>query len=218
MEVYTKDYKFKEKSIKKAVESMVDAAFKQLYSHGIKDDKVAWMIYKWCIDIADEFYTMDFDTITVHTTPSGVNRFFSYRQFLIEAAGKNIIKATCEIVYVDKESMRPVRASGLDDDFQKLFIDQDLETKEYLGYEHERDFVIKSEHIDSYHHVNNAVYIDEIIKLIDRDIKNIRLKYVKQCLFGEDVKLAYEEKDDELAFRFYSEDETKVYASLIYRR
>ena len=41
MEVYTKDYKFKEKSIKKAVESMVDAAFKQLYSHGIKDDKVA---------------------------------------------------------------------------------------------------------------------------------------------------------------------------------
>ena len=56
MEVYTKDYKFKEKSIKKAVEFMVDAAFAQLYAHGIKDDKVAWMIYKWRIDFMDEFY------------------------------------------------------------------------------------------------------------------------------------------------------------------
>ena len=216
MEVYTKDYKFKEKSIKKAVESMVDAAFAQLYAHGIKDDKVAWMIYKWRIDFMDEFYNMDYDAITVHTTPSGVNRFFSYRQFIVEASGKSIIKATCEIIYVDKSSMRPIRTNDFGDDFQKLFDDEDLELEEYDGKANISRFCIKKEYIDSYHHVNNAVYIDEIIKILNQDIKSIRLKYVKQCLLGEEVKIAYEINDGEANFRFFSKDETKLYASLKY--
>lgn len=216
MEIYTKDYKFKEKSIKKAVESMVDAAFAQLYAHGIKDDNVAWMIYKWHIDLMDEFYTMDYDTITVHTTPSGVNRFFSYRQFLIKACGKTISKATCEIIYVDKASMRPVRSNDFGVDFQKLFDDQELDFEEYSGEDNICDFNIKKEYIDSYNHVNNAVYIDEIIKILNKDIKSIRLKYVKQCLLGEEVKIAYEVKDGEANFRFFSEEERKLYASLKY--
>lgn len=216
MEVYTKDYEFKEKSIKKAVESMVDAGFAQLYAHGIKDDKVAWMIYKWRIDFMDEFYTMNYDTITVHTTPSGVNRFFSYRQYIVEASGKAIIKATCEIINVDKASMRPVRVNDFEGDFQKLFDDDDLDFEEYDGKTNILNFEIKKECIDSYHHVNNAIYIDEIMKILNQDIKSIRLKYIKQCLLGEEVKIAYEINDDRADFRFYSDEETKLYASLKY--
>lgn len=216
MEVYTKNYEFREKSIKKAVESMVDAGFAQLYAHGIKDDKVAWMIYKWRIDFKDEFYTMNYDTITVHTTPSGVNRFFSYRQFIVEASGKVIIKATCEIINVDKASMRPVRANDIEGDFQKLFYDEELDFEEYDGKTNVSSFEIKKEYIDSYHHVNNAVYIDEIIKILNQDIKSIRLKFVKQCLLGEDVKIAYKLHDDGADFRFFTGSEIKVYANVLY--
>lgn len=216
MEVYTKNYEFREKSIKKAVESMVDAGFAQLYAHGIKDDKVAWMIYKWRIDFKDEFCTMNYDTITVHTTPSGVNRFFSYRQFIVEASGKVIIKATCEIINVDKASMRPVRANDIEGDFQKLFYDEELDFEEYDGKTNVSSFEIKKEYIDSYHHVNNAVYIDEIIKILNQDIKSIRLKFVKQCLLGEDVKIAYKLHDDCADFRFFTGSEIKVYANVLY--
>ena len=62
----------------------------------------------------------------------------------------------------------------------------------------------------------NTKKIDEIIKILNQDIKSIRLKYVKQCLLGEDVEIAYEINDDEANFRFFSKDEIKLYASLKY--
>lgn len=218
MEVYTRDYEFKEKSIKRAVECMVDAAFEQLYSHGIKDDKAFWMIYKWHIDIMDAYYTHDFDKIRVYTTPTGVNRFFSYRQFIVKADDAELIKATCEIIYVDKERMKPVRADEFSGSFKKLFEEQNLDFDEYHGFDNLLDFTIEDSHIDSYHHVNNAVYIDKIIDIYNKEIRSIKLKYTKQCLLGENVKIAYMSHDDAAEFRFFTESEAKVYASVSYRR
>lgn len=218
MEVYIRDYEFKKKSIKRAVECMVDAAFEQLYSHGIKDDKVAWMIYKWNIEILGAYYAHDFDNIRVYTTPTGVNRFFSYRQFIVKADDAELIKATCEIIYVDKERMKPVRADGLASSFEKLFEEQDFDFDEYHESDNLLNFTIEEEHIDSYHHVNNAVYIDEIVNIINKDIRSIKLKYTKQCLLGEEVKIAYRLDESGADFRFFTESEAKVYASVSYRR
>src|SRR5689334_8585769 len=45
------------------------------------ENKVAWVLYKW--DIQIQRYPLYGETITIKTIPWGVNRFYAYRKFEI---------------------------------------------------------------------------------------------------------------------------------------
>ena len=76
--------------------------------------------------------------------------------------------------------------------------------------------MIKEVYIDGYKHVNNGVYVEEVSKLCDKRIKDLKIKYQKQCLLGEDVKIAYRLNEDGADFRFFTDSEIKVYANVLY--
>lgn len=216
MEVYRKDALFKEIELRKLFTLICDASFEQLYEHGYKDDKVAWMIYRWNMHFTDAFYNHDYEHISIYTTPTKVDRFFSYRQFLIKADDELLVKATVEVIYVDKKTLRPKRADDLGEGFTTLFEQEDIGDAYYDGMDNVTDFNIKQEYIDGYHHVNNGVYVEELSKLCKKRIKDLKIKYVKQCLLGEDVKIAYRLNEDGADFRFFTESEPKVYANVRY--
>lgn len=216
MEIYRKDASFKERDLKKLFLLMGDASVEQLYKHGYSDDKVAWMIYRWNIHFTDAYYDAKYDNISIYTTPTKVDRFFSYRQFLVKTEDLLLVKATVEVIYVDKKTLRPRRVDDLGENFIKLFDYEDIGDAYYDSLDKLTDFQIKKSYIDSYNHVNNGVYIDEVAKLCEKRIKDLKIKYMKQCLLNEDVKIAYKLREDGADFRFFTESELKVYANVNY--
>lgn len=216
MEIYRKDASFKEKDIRKLFLLMGDACFEQLYKHGYSDDKVAWMIYRWNMHFTDAFYDADYENISIYTTPTKVDRFFSYRQFIVKTNDLMLFKGTVEVIYVDKKTLRPVRADDFGEDLIKIFDEEDIGDACYDGSDNITDFVIKEAYIDGYKHVNNGVYVEEVSKLCDKRIKDLKIKYQKQCLLGENVKIAYRLHEDGTDFRFFTDSEIKVYANVLY--
>ena len=164
----------------------------------------------------DAFYDADYENISIYTTPTKVDRFFSYRQFIVKANDLMLFKGTVEVIYVDKKTLRPVRADDFGEDLIKIFDEEDIGDAYYDGSDNITDFVIKEAYIDGYNHVNNGVYVEEVSKLCDKRIKDLKIKYQKQCLLGEDVKIAYRLNEDGADFRFFTDSEIKVYANVLY--
>lgn len=150
-----------------------------------------WMLLGWQIEI-DRLpkYTERIKTIT---WPYSFVRIKGGRNFLMEDAEGNVIaKADSQWVYMNLETGLPERIPGdmgdqfgveapmeLSLDKKKIRIPEDCEKKE--------EIVVRREHLDTNHHVNNGQYIVMAEDLLPEEMKirKIKVEYRSQAKLGD---------------------------------
>lgn len=195
---------------------MFDVSFEQasFVEEDIDMEKFRWIAYSWEIDIK-ECVRLD-DEIEITTIPTHMNRFYAYRDFIVEKNGQTIIVAKAVFLLMDIERLRPVKildylvkAYGRE---EEVFTARDVKLEKDLDFI--KDIYIRKADIDTNFHVNNAVYFDYIEELSDifaKDIDYIKLVYRNEIRNKESVRALGKKSGNEFSFAL-EDGSSKTYA------
>lgn len=195
---------------------MFDVSFDQASSleKDIDMEKFRWIAYSWEIDIK-ECVRLD-DEIEITTIPTHMNRFYAYRDFIVEKNGEILVQAKAVFLLMDIERLRPVKI--LDDLVKAYGREEEVFTARDVKLEKNLDFIkdikIRKADIDTNFHVNNAVYFDYIEELSDifaKDIGYIKLVYRNEIRNKESVRALGKKSGDEFSFAL-EDGSSKTYA------
>lgn len=195
---------------------MFDVSFEQasFLEKDIDMEKFRWIAYSWEIDIK-ECVRLD-DEIEITTIPTHMNRFYAYRDFIVEKNGEILAKAKAVFLLMDIERLRPVKV--LDDLVKAYGREEEVFTARDVKLEKDLDFIkdiqIRKADIDTNFHVNNAVYFDYIKELSDifaKDIGYIKLVYRNEIRNKESVRALGKKSGDEFSFAL-EDGSSKTYA------
>lgn len=195
---------------------MFDVSFEQasFLEKNIDMEKFRWIAYSWEIDIK-ECVRLD-DEIEITTIPTHMNRFYAYRDFIVEKNGQTIIVAKAVFLLMDIERLRPVKI--LDDLVKAYGREEEVFTARDVKLEKDLDLIkdiyIRKADIDTNFHVNNAVYFDYIEELSDifaKDIGYIKLVYRNEIRNKESVRALGKKSGDEFSFAL-EDGSSKTYA------
>lgn len=160
-----------------------------------------WLVYSWDILIKEPIKARD--KIKVTTFAVDMNKFYAYRNFIIEKDKEEIGLAFCSFLLFDLNRMRPIKIpENLTKSYQKekaVYI----EKKQKYSKEFKKPIKIdiRKNDIDLNGHVNNAAYMDlirEISDIKDQDIGYINIVYKneirdKNHIYGQIGKIENEE-------------------------
>lgn len=199
---YNVDYK-RRCLIKSIMEYFEDIAILQSESRNIglsyyKEHQVAWMLYKWDIEILD--LPSFGQTVKVTTEPMGLNKFYAFRRYQISDKNHSpLVRANSLWLFFDTKLKRPVRIT--DDMFNGYGIEKDggkeLEIKEPLGLQRidqEKKFSVRYSDIDTNMHVNNIKYVEWAMEpvpvdmVINYELRGLRVVYKKEARYGTSIK------------------------------
>lgn len=195
---------------------MFDVSFEQasIVEKDIDMEKFRWIAYSWEIDIKEQVKLGD--EIEITTIPTHMNRFYAYRDFVVEENGEILVVAKAVFLLMDIERLRPVKI--LDDLVKAYGKEEEVFAAKDVKLEKDLDFVgdiyIRKADIDTNFHVNNAVYFDYINELSDifaRDIGYIKLVYRNEIRNKESVRALGEKIGDEFFFAL-EDGSSKTYA------
>lgn len=168
----------------------------------LKDNDLAWVLYKW--DITMNTYPLLNETIKVKTSAYSFRRFYAYRKHeIFDEKGNMIGHANSVWILINLTRRRPVRiiqgiyeAYGIDDS-----TDAPIETKdiqEVSKVHSEETYKVRYSDIDTNMHVNNVKYVAWALETVPKDIvlnrelKNIKVTYIKETRYGETIKVSTE--------------------------
>lgn len=195
---------------------MFDVSFEQasIVEKDIDMESFRWIAYSWEIDIK-RHAKLD-DEIEITTIPTHMNRFYAYRDFVVEKNGEILAQAKAVFLLMDIERLRPVKI--LDDLVKAYGREEEVFTAKDVKLEKDLDFIkdiqIRKADIDTNFHVNNAVYFDYINELSDifaKDIGYIKLVYRNEIRNKECVRALGKKSKDEFSFAL-EEGPAKTYA------
>ena len=195
---------------------MFDVSFEQasFVEKDIDMDRYRWIAYSWEIDIKGHA-KLD-DEIEITTIPTHMNRFYAYRDFIVEKNGEILAKAKAVFLLMDIERLRPVKI--LDDLVKAYGKEEEVFTARDAKLENDLDFIkdiyIRKADVDTNFHVNNAVYFDYIEELSDifaKDIGYIKLVYRNEIRNKESVRALGKKSGNEFSFAL-EEGPAKTYA------
>ncbi len=184
---------------------MFDVSFEQASSleKDIDMEKFRWIAYSWEIDIK-ECVRLD-DEIEITTIPTHMNRFYAYRDFIVEKNGEILAKAKAVFLLMDIERLRPVKI--LEDLVKAYGREEEVFTARDVKLEKDLDFIkdiqIRKADIDTNFHVNNAVYFDyieELSEIFAKDIGYIKLVYRNEIRDKKSVRALGKKSKDEFSF------------------
>lgn len=175
--------------------------------------KYAWVVYSWDIEIIDPIKA--FDEIRVTTYAINMNKFYAYRNFIVEKNGKICAKAYCVFLLIDVDRKRPVKipkeieeAYGNEESIyegRKVDFEKDFDKSQELK--------IRRADIDVNQHVNNAAYMDLIEDLTfidDQDVEYFKIVYKNEIKMQNSVIGQVKNNENSSDFRLMSQD-GKVY-------
>ncbi|MBK5241171.1 acyl-ACP thioesterase domain-containing protein [Clostridium sp.] len=168
----------------------------------LKENKMAWVLYKW--DITMESYPLLNETIKVKTFAHSFRKFYAYRKYeIIDGRGNKIGYASSVWILINTDRRRPIRI--ISDMYEVYGIDDSnndaLNIKDIQGINtvhEEKSFNVRYSDIDTNMHVNNVKYVAWALETIPKDIvlnyelKNIRVTYIKETTYGETVNVSTE--------------------------
>ncbi|MFL0269456.1 acyl-[acyl-carrier-protein] thioesterase [Candidatus Clostridium radicumherbarum] len=203
---YEVDYK-KRVLITSIVDYLEDSATKQSDELGIGMDylvenNLGWVLYKWNIHMYK--YPVYGEKILIRTCPCAMKKFYAYRTFeLLNSNGETLGKAESVWFLLNIEKRRPVRVSedilsayGLTSNDDKPLEIENIKSLE--NYNYEKQFSVRYSDIDTNRHVNNEKYIAWAIETLPLDtvlnytLKNIKVTYEKETIYGEDIRVLTE--------------------------
>lgn len=195
---------------------MFDVSFEQasFIEKDIDMAKFRWIAYSWEIDIK-KHVKLD-DKIEITTIPTHMNRFYAYRDFVVEKNGEILATAKAVFLLMDIERLRPVKI--LDELVKAYGREEEVFATYGVKLEKDLDFIkdiqIRKADIDTNFHVNNAVYFDYINELSDifaKDIGHIKLVYRNEIRNKESVRALGKKSGNEFSFAL-EEGPAKTYA------
>ncbi len=159
----------------------------------LKSKNLAWWVNSWHISI-EEMPKLG-EEIIISTWARSFELFYGYRNFTIQdAAGSFKLKADSIWFLFDTKNKIPSRIKEED---IKGYIKQAEPPLEYpvaqrklkaYGIESKREpIAVMKHHLDTNHHVNNAIYIDMAYEAIGKslDIKDVQAWYKKAATSGD---------------------------------
>ncbi|WP_343216357.1 acyl-[acyl-carrier-protein] thioesterase [Clostridium simiarum] len=215
-EIYYHDIDYNRKAlITSLVNFLGDVATYQSEELGVGIDylmknEVAWVLYKWDIDIK-EFPTYG-DKITVKTSAFSLKKFYAFREHEI-CNDKGQVIGTAKSIWflINFKKRRPVKilkrfyeVYEIDENCkEELHID---DINELSRVDHEQSFTIRYSDIDTNKHVNNAKYISWAIEAVPLDVilkyrlERVKVTYQKETTYGHSInsKVQVEDKDDSM--------------------
>ena len=154
----------------------------------------AWLMDFWQVVIQRR--PEAYEDIRVSTWASSFKGFFGTRNFKMETKqGEVLAYANSYWVFYDLEAKRPVRVpeneiSGygmekpLDMEYapRKIAVPEELELVD--------EITVQKHHLDIYHHMNNAKYIETAYDYVDNtEIRQICCQYKKQARLSDRIKI-----------------------------
>jgi medium-chain acyl-[acyl-carrier-protein] hydrolase len=171
----------------------------------LRESNVAWVLYKWDIDMYE--YPIYGDKITIKTIPYAFKRFYGYRRFeVFNEVGELIGKAESQWIVINTEKKRPLRVPehigatyGVQGEGDEPFAFSDINKPSSISSE--KEFKVRYTDIDTNMHVNNAKYVAWAIEgvplevVLNKALRCIRVTYSKETKYGDTVKVLTEIKE-----------------------
>lgn len=153
----------------------------------------AWWLSSWQIVI--ERKPLLGEEIVISTWPYDFKGIYGYRNFTIQdKQGSYLVKANSIWFFFDTEAGRPVKAQAHDIRGYGTGEEKMLEM-EYAPrriplpdvYEEAEPIPVVRHHIDTNHHVNNAMYVEIAREALTEDtkIRELRVEYKKAAVLGD---------------------------------
>lgn len=158
------------------------------------NNKVAWVLYKWDIEILD--FPKFKDTIRVVTCPMAFAKFYAFRSFdIYSLSGEHLVKGGSMWFFVDMNTRRPSKIpQEVYDSYQitpantKPLEIQDPKAPVEIQYS--TNFRVRQSDIDTNGHVNNIKYIEWALEALPQEIfsgyklNRIKVVYKKETMYG----------------------------------
>ena len=148
-------------------------------------------------------------TVTVKTWPSGFDKLFAIRQFLVrDAAGGELVRATSAWLLLDAVRMRPLRVQQSlsielpENSGEPCYFDTPEKLAELSAEVPREVFPVRRSYIDVNLHLNNAFYAaftaDTLGERLGRDVDfaDLQINFQHEALAGDRICCAAEENSD----------------------
>lgn len=154
----------------------------------------AWVLSSW--EIKMERYPELGEKIKVSTWPYTFRGFYGFRNFLVEdEAGEVVAKANSVWVFMDTETMHPIKVSQEMLDAYKFEPQLPGEwAPRKISYQKDEGeqmapFLVQRFHIDTNHHMNNAKYVLAAEEYLPESFrtKNLRVEYRKAAVLQDEI-------------------------------
>lgn len=233
MGVYEKEYEifyqnvdmFKNLSIPYLMDLFSDIASSQseYINLGVqyqKEHNVAWVLYKWNIEILKNIKYED--KIKIRTMAYSFKKFYAYRTFEVEnSKGEIVATAKSTWLMIDINKRRAIRIPNEFCIGYGSISDEQLKLEDVTKFngEKQEDIKVKYSNIDCNNHVNNVNYIrwaldNTPLEYIEkREIKEIRIVYSKEAIYGENVEVYTEfncDKEDIIGLYKFNHEDTEL--------
>ncbi|WP_333860145.1 acyl-[acyl-carrier-protein] thioesterase [Clostridium sp.] len=174
----------------------------------LKEKGIAWVLYKWNINIDKSPYYGE--KITIRTKACSFKKFYAYRTFhVMDEEGNVIAYANSLWILIDVSRRKILRITqdmykmyGINGKSEYLIDIKKIKLPEKFSIE--KSFEVRYSDIDTNRHVNNVKYVDWIIETIPLDIvlnysiENLNITYEKEAKYGEIITIHTElNKQDE---------------------
>lgn len=179
----------------------------------------AWVLIAWNVIFEKELAIGD--KLKVSTLSRQINKFYAYRQFLLEDENSNVCaKADTMWIYIDLATRRPLKMPqneidlygeeegfGIEPANRKMILPPVTGVGETLK--------IKKMHLDTNNHVNNAHHIAIAMEYLPEDFNlgNMKVVYEKEITLGETVIPHIHEAGDSIYVSLRGLDE-RVFSSI----
>lgn len=185
----------------------------------LKERHMVWVLSSWQIVV--NRYPELCERVKIGTQPYEFKGFFGYRNFaMLGEDGQYLAVANSLWTLLDTENNKPVMPT------EKMREGYALEEKlpmEYAprkiaipqGGEDREPIVVKKQHLDTNHHVNNGQYVDMAMEFLPDDfvIGQMRAEYKKQA-FLDDELYPYVARDQGQCVITLSDSEGKPYVAV----
>lgn len=176
----------------------------------------AWWLSSWQI-VIDRYPKMG-EQVRISTWPYDFKGMYGYRNFMIQdMSGNYLVKANSVWFFFDTAAGRPIkvqeediRGYGTGDEERlpmdyaprRIVLPEEYETAEPIA--------VSRHHIDTNHHVNNAMYVEIARETLPADVrvKELRVEYKKAAVLGDTIYPRVSRTEDGITIALTENDGT----------
>lgn len=176
----------------------------------------AWWLSSWQIVI--ERRPLFGEEIVISTWPYDFKGMYGYRNFTIQdKQGNYLVKANSIWFFFDTEAKRPVKVQEHDirgyGNGEEKKLEMEYAPRRIVlpdTYEEAEPITVVRHHIDTNHHVNNAMYVEIAREALTEDtkIRELRAEYKKAAVLGDIITPRISRQGDEYTVALCGNDGT----------
>lgn len=182
----------------------------------------AWVLARLRVTV--DHYPQWRDTVEVVTWPSGLERLYATREFLLRDADEQILaRGTSAWLVIDVERRRPTRPPAELNELDLPDLDAPVshptdDVPDLESADHERRFQVRFSDLDLNQHVNNVRYVEWAVEalpeahLTSQQLREIDIQFRAETVFGDTICTQADAADGRILHRVQREKDNRVAA------